>query len=189
MWGRTTGASGSGPGGSRQDTGLRRLPSPNLLPALCPPESSYSHCYHCCTPHPSPQPHTSDSSRVPCVPSKTVKKHTSVVLSHRCSSHRHQHSEGKTRGSWEQPEVGGATNYNLGTQVESSRVSTGSSVKFASPPGHREIRGPCAGERELASVHQDPRDSVPSWASRLSSQTRGAHTRPHCHPLGLRLFP
>lgn len=186
----------SGPGGITTGTrGSRRLPSPNLLPALCPPESSYfTHCYHCYRHPPAPShTHTSDSSRVPCVPSKTVKKHTSVVLSHQvAAATRHQHSEERLggRGSsrrWVAPLTC------LGTQVERQpcRVLR-LPVKFAeSPPGHREIRGHVCWGRELPPIHQDP-PGTPclQWASRLNSQTRETHTRPRLHPPGSQtLFP
>lgn len=184
----------SGPGGITTGTrGSRRLPSPNLLPALCPPESSYfTHCYHCYRPPPS-HTHTSDSSRAPWVPSKTVKKHTSVVLSHQVTAAtRHQHSEERLggRGSsrrWVAPLTC------LGVQVERQpcRVLR-LPVKFAeSPPGHREIRGHVCWGREPPPVHQDP-PGTPclQWASRLNSRTRETHTRPRLHPPGSQtLFP
>lgn len=57
--GEDTGAS-SGPGGITTGTrGSDGLPSPSLLPALCPPESSCTaHCYHCARHPPPPATHT-----------------------------------------------------------------------------------------------------------------------------------
>lgn len=110
----------SGPGGITTGTrGSRRLPSPSRQPSahLCPLT-----LYIVNTVTPPPHTHTSDSSQAPCVPSKTVKKHTPVVLSHQViAAARHEHSEEGLggRGSsrrWVAPLTC------LGTQVERQPV-------------------------------------------------------------------
>lgn len=179
--------------GSRQGHGA---PDGSPVPTCCQPSALLSpltlRIVTTVTAPPS-HTHTSDSSRAPWVPSKTVKKHTSVVLSHQVTAAtRHQHSEERLggRGSsrrWVAPLTC------LGVQVERQpcRVLR-LPVKFAeSPPGHREIRGHVCWGREPPPVHQDP-PGTPclQWASRLNSRTRETHTRPRLHPPGSQtLFP